>query len=360
VASIGITQVMAKRNGDPGISGEADTVFVAMKDIALGDILTSQALRLEQWPKDKVPAGALTRIEDVEGRRARTKLYAGEPILENKLSRKGANDNWASAQIPKGFRVLSVKVDQVSGGASLILPGDRVDVLVYLIRDPQKGIQETTTRTVLQDIRVFAVNDVVGMESDKDSKSMAAKTISLLVTPDQAAKLTLATEMGKIRLVMRPPDDEQTAQSEAHPYQLLGKTDRGDRNKEEPGDKPAAGPKGMGQNFLDLLNAARAKPVAPKPQETVASGPSVTWTMRILQPGAVSDIVLESETDPTNVLLPGPYWKWHVANSAGSLSVGPQRTKPEPPAARASPKPDASNPEPQPNEPEPSPDQPST
>ncbi len=360
VASIGITQVMAKRNSEPGISGETDTIFVAMKDIGLGDILNSQVLRLEQWPKDKVPAGALTRIEDVEGRRARTKLYAGEPILENKLSRKGANDNWASAQIPKGYRVVSVKVDQVSGGASLILPGDRVDVLVYLIRDAQKGIEETTTRTVLQDIKVFAVNDVVGVESEKDNKSLAAKTISLLVTPDQAAKLTLATEMGKIRLVMRPPNDEQTAQTEARPHQLLGKSDAGDRTKEEAVDKPVTETKSMGQSFLDLLNAARAK--APVPQTTVATGPSVTWTMRILQPGAVNDVVLESDADPAAAFLPGAYWRWHAANAAGAVSTGAPRPASAPAAiAPSSPtKPDASNPEPQPSEPSLPPDQPST
>ena len=57
--------------------------------------MTSQVLKLEQWPKDKIPAGAISRIEDVEGRRARTKLYAGEPILEHKLLGKGASEQGA-------------------------------------------------------------------------------------------------------------------------------------------------------------------------------------------------------------------------------------------------------------------------
>ena len=71
--------------------------------------------------------------------------------------------------IPKGYRVVPVKVDLVSGGSSLILPGDRVDVMVHLVRDPCREIQETVTRTILQDIKVFAVNDVVDLEKEKDS-----------------------------------------------------------------------------------------------------------------------------------------------------------------------------------------------
>ena len=93
VASIGITEVMAKRNAEPtGPTGETEPIFVAIADIALGDTITAQVLKLEQWPKDKVPAGAISRIEDVEGRRARTKLFAGEPILEHKLLGKGASE----------------------------------------------------------------------------------------------------------------------------------------------------------------------------------------------------------------------------------------------------------------------------
>ena len=72
-----------------------------MSDIALGDSLTSQVLRLEQWPKDKVPVGALTKIEDIEGRRARTKLYAGEPILENKLFPKGHTGRGPRSAFPR-------------------------------------------------------------------------------------------------------------------------------------------------------------------------------------------------------------------------------------------------------------------
>src|ERR1700743_2337830 len=86
IASIGINQVMAHRREAPApVLGETTPVFVAIAEIGVGDPLTPQALKVEPWPKEKVPAGALGSLEDVEGRRSRSKFYPGEPILEAKL-----------------------------------------------------------------------------------------------------------------------------------------------------------------------------------------------------------------------------------------------------------------------------------
>ena len=198
VASIGITQVLSSRGGDSN-AATADTqpVYVAVNDIALGDLLNASMVKLEQWPKGKIPAGAISRLEDAEGRRARTKLFAGEPIQDHRLLGKGASEQGATALIPKGYRVVPVKVDSVTGGSSLILPGDRVDVMVHLVKDMNRDIQETVTRTILQDIKVFAVDSIVDLEKEKEpGKTISAKTISLLVTPEQAAKVMLASQLG--------------------------------------------------------------------------------------------------------------------------------------------------------------------
>jgi pilus assembly protein CpaB len=279
VASIGIMQLMAAKNtGTSAVAGDTQAVFVAMADVGMGDLLSSQMLRLEQWPKDKIPPGAISRIEDIEGRRARTRLYAGEPILENKLLGKGASQQGATALIPKGYRVVPVKVDLVSGGGSLILPGDRVDVMVHLVRDTNREVPETVTRTILQDIKVFAVNDVLDMEKEKDGgKSIAAKTISMLVTPEQAAKVMLASQMGTIQLVMRSPEDDQaTANVQATPSQLFGDSGKSNREKEEPPELPAP------------------KPVETTPAVAVVAPPRDTWTMRILKPGTVDEVSFEA------------------------------------------------------------------
>ncbi len=315
VASIGITRVMTRGNGDAnGAGGEGAGIYVAAANIGMGDRLTAEVVKLEQWPKDKTPAGAISRIEDIQNRRVRTKLYAGEPILENRLCGKGVNEQGATAMIPVGYRVVPVKVDLVSGGSDLILPGDRVDVMIHLVRDPNRGIEETVTRTILQDIKVFAVNDVLDLEKDKDgNKSISAKTISLLVTPEQAAKIMLATQMGVVNLVMRSSDEDKTdAQAEARTSDLLGTMSGSQRAKEEldppvPNKEPAA--------------AAAPLPVEP-------SGPRTTWTMRVLKGSAVDDVVLEQ-----NPSIDSPFGSWKLTATTNVIAGAPPKEEPkiEPP-----------------------------
>lgn len=317
VASIGITHLISKQRQEPAVqSGQTQPVFVALTDIGMGDLVTSQVLKLEQWPKDKAPAGAVSHLRDIEGRRARAKLYAGEPILDNKLLGKGASEQGATALIPKGYRVVPVKVDLVSGGSSLILPGDRVDVMVHLFRDPNRGINETATRTILQDIKVFAVNDVLGLEKDESGKSIAAKTISLLVTPDQAAKVTLASQLGKLQLVMRSPeDDAQAPNAQATPAELFGAAPKSQRDKEILMAEDEAGKQDKGfLKYLDSMKARLAAQTAPA-EKTPPDKPPPVWIMRILKPGEVEEVRFEEEQgapgeEPTT-------WK-----EAGSTAAG--------------------------------------
>jgi len=304
VASIGITKVMTKGSGDAdGAGGEATGIFVAATDIAMGDLLTPNVVKLEPW-KNAIPTGALSRTEDIENRRARTKLYAGEPILENRLFGKGASQQGATAMIPKGYRVVPVKVDLVSGGSSLILPGDRVDVMIHLVCDPSRGIYETVTRTILQDIKVFAVNDVMDFEKDKDGgKSIAAKTICLLVTPEQAAKVMLAAQMGVVNLVMRSSEeDKNAADVEARPGQLMGATHGSQQDRD-------------GGQFPPIVKGPVAI-VAPPPVET----PKLrsTWTMQVIKGNTVEPVVLEEQ----------PSGLWKVAPATTGAAGSPPKDEP--------------------------------
>ncbi len=355
VASIGITEVMSRRAAEQAVApGDSQPIFVAMADVPLGDLLTPQVLKLEQWPRDKVPQGAISRIEDIEGRRARTKLYAGEPILENRLLGKGASEQGATALIPKGYRVVPVKVDLVSGGSSMIVPGDRVDVMVHLVRDPAREISETVTRTILQDIKVFAVDDVVDLEREKEGvKKLAAKTISLLVTPEQAAKLMLATQLGSINLVMRSPeDDKQVQNAEAKPGELFASSAKSNRSKEtlmEAAENEKKKQAEKAKGFLEFLGSAKAKPAE------AASGDRETWIMRVLKPGDVSEVQFEAEGSPNSPDSP-PSGTWKVMTSSdGSSGSAAAKTPPKmawpplpaqdlPPADSAPAEPDAANP----------------
>lgn len=346
VASIGITQVMATRQAAGPATVETESIFVAMKDIAMGDPLTAQMVKLEPWPKDKVPAGALTRLEDIEGRRPKGPIPAGSPIVDNLLLGKGITEAGAGAAIPPGFRVVPVKVDPVMGSANMMRPSDRVDVLVHVRQDPAKGIPKTFTRTILQDIKVFAVNDQFDVASASGEKSAVAKTIWLLVTPEQAQTVMLATELGQVRLVMRSPMDKEQRKLEGEdPSKLLeGMVDTTTSRGASPeASEPASSDTSL-QDLLGMLGGQSAQPKeeppAPPPE---AKNPS--WTIRIIAGPQVTDAVLEAESlADASQGAPSPRWRvastseWSMPGLGGAAGGLP------PPFFRQRPKP--SDPEP--------------
>ena len=239
VASIGVSQFLEARN-KPVEQGDKQAVFVALKDIAPNEEFTAQNIKLEEWPKNIVPAGALTKIEEVEGKRSRMKLYVGEPILASKLV-GDADSTGAAKDIPAGYRVTHVKVDSVTGSSNLILPGDRVDVLVF--RNTNSDLNATAARIVLQDIKVFAVDTHTETEyaqtKNDQGEPMTAKTIALLVTPEQSLILHTAQEIsGALRLVLRNPTDDAHVNAAAVTIgDIFGPELRSDRKAEQGGVK---------------------------------------------------------------------------------------------------------------------------
>jgi pilus assembly protein CpaB len=293
VAALGINQMMAKQGpSTPG--GETVEIYVAMKDVNTNDQLLPEILKLEPWPKDKVPPDAVTKLDDLEGRRARTKLFAGEPVREAKLLEKGDAGIGAADTVPTGFRVVSVRVDAVKSSGNLIKPGDRVDVIVHISNQGGRGGSEPITKTFLQDVRVFAVNDVLDRDPSSGNSKVAAQTISLLVKPDQVEMVTLAEEMGKVRLSMRSPnDDEKTDTDGAVMTELLGDhTSESQRSEESEGaaTAPASNP------LLGLLEKMKA-PVSVEPTTTVAvvdSQPEL-FKMTIIRGPDMEEIEIDEE-----------------------------------------------------------------
>lgn len=258
VASIGINQVMANRGvGASADVGETTPIFVALGEISIGDPLTAEMLKLEEWPKAKVPSGALSKLEDVEGRRCRQRFYTGEPILEAKLLAPGEKGQSATDLIPKGYRVVPIRVDAVSSSSGMILPGDRVDVMVHVAENHGRGIPYARTQTFLQKIKVFAVDDLF---SRNDESAVSAKTISLLVTPNQAELVMLAAQLGSVQLVMRSAaDDSDEPTDGADVQELLTGIQSKSPNTVAPNTKEG------------LLSLLKQQPEPPKPAAS-ASG----------------------------------------------------------------------------------------
>jgi pilus assembly protein CpaB len=205
VASIGISQILDSRGGQ-AVQAETRKIYVAVKEVDISQVLDAESIKLEEWPVEKIPEGAVTSLEEVKGLSPNQRLYAGEPIRKEKLvdpTKRGGE----AQRIPAGYRVQAIKVKAEDVAGNLIGPGDHVDVIVYLRKG--NSIPETVTKTFMEDVRVFAVNQTTTREQDEEGNKISAKTVSLLVKPAQVQELLLASRLGQISLSLRRPDDEQ-------------------------------------------------------------------------------------------------------------------------------------------------------
>jgi pilus assembly protein CpaB len=283
VASIGINRVMANRGAPVVVSGDTQPICVVTKDVNMNDRLTADDVKLEQWPVGKIPLGALTKLEDVEGRRSKYKLFTGEPLLEAKLLAKGETGASPGENIPPGFRVVAVRVDDVTTSGSLILPGDRVDMVVHLTQNSAKDVRDTTTQTFLQNVKVFAVNDTTERQPGGAENKIVARTVSVLVTPEQAELVTMAAELGRIRLVLRGPMDDQVAEfgDGTKPSDLFQQL----RGKDQDPSAPAA----PSNPFAALLPKPEPAALAPAVVDALKS----TFTMTIIKGADAQDYELD-------------------------------------------------------------------
>ncbi|MCA9234245.1 MAG: Flp pilus assembly protein CpaB [Planctomycetales bacterium] len=231
IASIGISQVLDSSGKAAPV--ETAPIYVALQNVNVGDPITDAMVSLEEWPKDKVPVGAIAKWEDLEERRPRTNIYQGEPILDTKLLAKGQVNDPIQG-VPSGMRLKTISVDARKSAAGLLSPGDRVDVQIYVRRNEQEGITTPFTKIFLQNIRVYAVDQTVDKTIDGAEARNVAKTVSLIVTPLQANRITLAENLGEISLIPRNPDDEAVVDdSEQDIEALLNPSTANSREKEQ-------------------------------------------------------------------------------------------------------------------------------
>lgn len=231
IASIGISQVLDGSNKPAMV--ETAPIYVALQNVNVGDPITDAMVSLEEWPKDKVPPGAITTWDELEDRRPRTNIFKGEPILDTKLLAKGEINDPIQG-IPDGMRLKTISVDARKSAAGLLSPGDRVDVQIYVRRNEQEGVLSPFTKIFLQNIRVYAVDQTVDKSIDGAEARNVAKTVSLVVTPQQANRITLAENLGEISLIPRNPDDETVVDDHEQDIDaLLNPSTANNREKEQ-------------------------------------------------------------------------------------------------------------------------------
>jgi len=182
-------------------------VIVAARTMELGTLIRDSDLKLGDWP-GALPKGSVLRKEDVVGRGVMAAIYEGEPVLENRLAPKGAGAGLA-ATIPAGMRAVAVRVNEVVGVAGFVVPGMRVDILIS--GTPPGVTTGTVSKTLLQNIEVLSAGQ--NFQKDAEGKPVQVQVVNLLVTPEQAEILSLASNETRIQLVLRNPLDTETSKT---------------------------------------------------------------------------------------------------------------------------------------------------
>jgi pilus assembly protein CpaB len=183
------------------------TMVAAAKDIPLGAVLQQSDLSTITIA-GTAPKGAIYKPEQAIGRGAITQIPQGEPILESQLAGLGSGGGLAPT-IPDGMRASAVRVDEVVGVAGFVIPGMRVDVLVSGNPPGGGAADGVITKTILQNIQVLSAG--TDIQRDAAGKPQQVQVVTLLVTPQQAQTLSLASNSLKVQLVLRNPLDTKIA-----------------------------------------------------------------------------------------------------------------------------------------------------
>ena len=237
-------------SSSPAAAIPSKPVVIAASDLPLGSELTADDVKVIEWPASSVPAEAISDPKEVVGRGLLMPVVQYEPILPLKLASKEAGAGLPPV-IPPGLRAVSVRVNEVIGVAGYVVPGTRVDVLTTI----NPGQQQTTmtSKVILTDVQVLAAGTKIDNTTDKD-KPVPVSVVTLLVNPDEAERLTLASSEGKIQLALRNPLDRSApATRGVRPAVLLGS---------EPATRVVPSPRAA-------ATVARALPMTEVPQATV-------------------------------------------------------------------------------------------
>lgn len=188
-------------------------VVVAKVEIPLGQRIAPDQLMLAQIPNGSAPEGAFRKIDEVVGRVAITPIGVREAVTEARLAPEGTGGG-LSAVIPEGYRAMTVKVDDVVGVSGFVMPGSYVDVVAVIVPPTAQGVQSQgpISKIVLQHIKVLASGAKIDSPENQREPNNT-KAVTLQVTPEQAEKLSLAANEGKLQLVMRSYTDQEDSQT---------------------------------------------------------------------------------------------------------------------------------------------------
>lgn len=195
-------------------------VAVAARPLPVGTMLTASDVRLVAWPASSPVAGGYSTVEDVVNRGLVAPVVENEPLTAAKVAVAEAGAGLPPT-ITAGMRAISVKVNEVIGVAGFVVPGTRVDVVVTLAKR-----EESVSRVVVTNVQVLTAGTRYDQDQAKDGKPVPSTVVTLLVTPEDAERIALASAEGQIMLTLRNPlDTEATETKGTRLASLMGAPD---------------------------------------------------------------------------------------------------------------------------------------
>lgn len=278
-----------------GGQGEVEQIAVAAANISVGEALSAQHIKMADWPRATIPAGTVRSTKDAEGRVARVSMVAGEPLLEAKLAPAGQG-GLMPVLVPAGKRAVTIKVDEAIQKSGFVVPNSRVDVLVTMAR--QAG-QSRESRIVLQDVMVLASDQTVEM---KDNKPVTMTTVTMAVSPQEAERLALAQNEGKVTLALRNlQDNAQISTPGVTTAQLLGSPAPPPAHAKKPVRARTSSKRSTGkQSAPPVAVAAQSASMAapPPPPPATPAPPSVQkYTVSVIKGASATDVVFIQDAE---------------------------------------------------------------
>jgi pilus assembly protein CpaB len=213
-AAVGVHQF--RNTAEERVELETVSIVVTALDIPRGTTLSEEAVFMREWPKEQLPDGALTSVEEAVDRTVLIPLLKGEPLVEKKLAQKDEGRGMAPL-VKKGMRAFTIQTPSpTSSVAGFVLPGNKVDVLLTLAGAANDGTGGGVTMTLIQNIEILAVDQQI--EAPESNKTEQLRSVTLSVTERQAKKLSLAQNRGILNLTLR--NDSDVAAEDSPPVTL--------------------------------------------------------------------------------------------------------------------------------------------
>ena len=246
--------------GGRGVAAPGPTaqIVIATHDIQIGNLIGPSDVRMGPWA-GAVPKGALAKLDLALNRGAVASMYEGEPVMADRLAAPGSGGGLA-AIIPSGMRASAVRVNEVVGLAGFVTAGMRVDVLMSGMVPGGNAGEGPHVSTLLQNIQVLSAGE--NLQRDAEGKPHVVQVVNLLVTPEQAEKLTLASNQTQIQLVLRNPLDTQTT---TPPGTMMSRLFGTSGAPTPPAPESTLG--GKSRAARGELGAATTPPASPRPAE---------------------------------------------------------------------------------------------